>query len=144
LFFVSFPWQGNVHAANTSQLPKVLVPEQEDALRERQARVDTLIADEVDALRTERDDAARTADTNREKMADLTVKLQRLKEQAGKVPRAPVQQRAERERSREPTRERSVGMGGSGGRDAPPHQREVDVSAITSVRQDDGEMDVEY
>lgn len=109
-------------------MPKILLPHQEDALSARQAEIEKLIDDESDKLAADKDAHVDTASTNADKIADLTAKLQRLKEQqaAARAGRAGQNSDGRRDST---TRDRN---------DSVDQEREIDLRA------GDEDMEVEY
>ena len=61
------------------QLPKILLPEQEDELKSRTANIDELITDEIAALVKEKEETTERVRNNRGRIEELSTKLSDLK-----------------------------------------------------------------
>lgn len=130
----------DVSRLRSLQLPKILLPEQEDELKSTIANVDELITDEVAALAKEKEESTVTAARNRERIAELSLKLGDLKKQ---VKPLEIKGRAAREgttdemgRTRRESRRESESM--------QVDEAEKEPEPSFQVRGENGDVEVEY
>ena len=122
------------------QLPKILLPEQEDELNTRIANIDELITDETAALFKEKEEVAATVISNRARIEELVGKLADLRKQVKPLEirgRADIDELG-RTRRRNEDRD-SVDIDREDDR-AETKEREAGVQ----IRGEDGDVEVEY
>ena len=134
---LTFYPEGNSDIGLIEQLPKVLLPHQESALKTRIANTEELITDESSALEIEKATLASTSKTNRARIDELsgrlaelrkTVRPAREKDDFGRVPR---EERDEAD------------MEDHDGRPA-DRPEEDDRERGVQIRGEDGDVEVEY
>ena len=139
-----------------TQLPKILLPEQETELNSRIANIDELITDEIAGLIKEKDDTTALVKANREKITELASRLRELRSKVRPSDSGDRPRRGRTVSGRDETDElgRTRRRGGSEdrGRDGDvemedgdgPTGEEREREAGVQIRGEDGDVEVEY
>ena len=109
-----------------TQLPKVLLPEQEITLTTQIASIEALVTEESDALAREKESVAEMLTTNRARIDELVTKLERLRKQV-----KPMEKVEKEDFGRAPKEEMEV-------------DRDGDKEAGVQIKGEDGDVEVEY